>query len=408
MALVVAALAWPATATAQDPGETTHAAVTSNGVEYPYIVYTPTTYKPGAPLYVMVHGCQTTAETQMKANLINPVAEREGFVVLYPDVDAIGRAQPGPLHDCWKFFYPPSYFRGNSDVAAIADMTRTVMANRAIDAERVYLVGLSAGGLMASAAAAAYADLYAAVAIVESAGYADGFCFTNGVGIPVELSAQLAHVAMGDNARVVPRFVIGSDADLAFPASCAVKALDQGLRTNNLVLSGSQTGPLALTPAAVREEQKPDGLAYTVSEFRDPAGCLVGQRWIIHGMPHAWPGGNPEYEGYVHTKAPSGAEGTWAFMKRYRKSDTQMPCAEAPTQEPAPTTCQVRTVTITLPRGARVRSVVALIAGRRIKTARRGNRVTLTLPAGRKRVVLKIRRHGAGRTQVLRRSFTSC
>ncbi len=261
---------------------------------------------------------------------------------------------------------------------------------------------------MASAAAAAYADLYAAVGIVESAGYADGFCFTSGVGIPVELSAQLAHVAMGANARVVPRFVIGSDADLAFPATCAVKALDQGLRTNNLVLSGSQTTPLALTPTAVREEQKPDGLAYTVSEFRDPAGCLIGQRWIIHGMPHAWPGGDPQYEGYIHSKAPSGAEGTWAFLKRYRKSDTAMPCAEAPAATPATATCAARTITIMLPKGRRVRSVVALIAGHRTKTTRRGRRVTLTLPAGRKRVELRVRRHGPSRPQVIARTFAPC
>src|SRR5947199_9962844 len=120
----------------------------------------------------MVHGCETTAEQQMRANLYNPLAEREGFVVLYPDVDALGRAQPGPANQCWKFPYPPAWMRGNSDAAAIADMTRAVMAKLNVDRERVYLIGMSAGGLMASIDAAAYPDLYAAVGSVESAGYA--------------------------------------------------------------------------------------------------------------------------------------------------------------------------------------------------------------------------------------------
>ena len=176
-ALVVALLACvPGVAAAApdppDPGQTTSGTVTSNGTDYEYLLYTPTSYVPGraAPLLVMVHGCQTTAEQQMKATLFNQIAEREGFVVLYPDVDALGRAQPGPANQCWKFPYPPAWSRDNSDAAAIADMTRAVMAKLAIDAERVYLVGMSAGGLMTSIEAAAYPDLFAAVGIVASAG----------------------------------------------------------------------------------------------------------------------------------------------------------------------------------------------------------------------------------------------
>jgi poly(hydroxyalkanoate) depolymerase family esterase len=317
-----------------DPGQTTAGTVTSNGTEYQYLLYTPTSYRPGraAPLLVMVHGCQTTAEQEMKVTLYNQLAERERFVVLYPDVDALGRAQPGPANQCWKFPWPPSWMRDNSDAAAIADMTRTVMAMRTIDAERVYLIGASAGGLMAAIDAAAYPDLYAAVGIVVSSAYADWPCFTTGVGIPVATSAQLAFDQMGPRARVVPVIAIGSDADQAFPAACTDKALEQGLRTNNLVISGVQDGPIALTPAAVREEQKPSGYRYTVSSYRDPDGCLIGERWIIHGMPHAWPGGttDPKYRGFTDTKAPSGAEGSWAFFHRYTKRETSMPCAEAP------------------------------------------------------------------------------
>jgi poly(hydroxyalkanoate) depolymerase family esterase len=338
-ALVVALIACaPGAAAAasepQDPGQTTSGTVTSNGAEYRYLLYTPTSYAPGraAPLLVMVHGCQTTAEQQMRANLYNPVAEREGFVVLYPDVDALGRAQPGPANQCWKFPYPPAWWRGHSDAAAIADMTRAAMAPRAIDPERVYLVGISAGGLMASIEAAAYPDLFAAVGVVASSAYADWPCFATGVGIPVAASAQLAFEQMGPRARIVPRFVMSGDADQAFPPACNAKALEQGLRTNNLVLGASQDGPVSLSPAAVSRGQEPGGYAYTVRSYRDPAGCLIGERWLVHGMNHFWPGGttDPEYASFTDPKGPSGAEASWAFLSRYRRSDTAMPCAEAP------------------------------------------------------------------------------
>lgn len=345
LALVVGAVLalTPITATATpeqtDPGETTSGTVTSNGTEFPYLRYTPASYHEGRtlPLVVMVHGCQTTAQQEMELTRFNRLAERERFVVLYPEVDAVGQQLPGPLNHCWNFFEPTAYFRGGNDPAAIAVMTRQVMADLDIDPERVYLVGVSAGGLMASASAATHSDLYAAVAIVASAGYADGTCFTTGVGTPVEVNALLAFQQMGPRARVVPAITIGSDADQAFPATCTEKALQQSLRTNNLVLSGTQDAPLSLTSASVRDEQVPNGLAYTVSTFLDPDACLVGESWVIHGMPHAWPGG-ADYGGYTDTRAPDGAEATWSFLQRYRLSETSLPCAEASNRRTGPRT----------------------------------------------------------------------
>jgi poly(hydroxyalkanoate) depolymerase family esterase len=400
-----------------DPGQTTSATVTSNGTEYPYLLYTPTSYRAGrpAPLMVVVHGCQTTAAQEQKVTLYDKLAERAGFVVLYVDVDALGRTQPGPANQCWKFPYPPAWSRDGSDAAAIADMTRAVMATRAVDPERVYLVGVSAGGLMASIDAAAYPDLYAAVGIVESAGYVDFPCFATGVGIPVTTSAQLAFEQMGPRARIVPIFVIGSNGDLAFPAACANKAIEQGLRTDNLVISGSQDGPIALTPAAVRHEQKPGGDTYTVSSYRDPDGCLIGERTIIDGMPHAWPGGtsDPAYAGYSEPKAPSGAEISWAFFRRYAKRETSMPCAEAAVSKavapaPAPLRCRARWLLVRLPAG--VRGAGATVNGRRATARKTRGGVRVRLPAGtRARTTIVVRaRAGAGRHVMRRRTSRGC
>jgi len=397
-----------------DPGQTTPGTVRSGGVEYEYLLYTPTSYRPGraAPLLVVVHGCQTSAEQQMKASLYNPIAEREGFVVLYADVDAVGRAQPGPAYRCWKFPQSPPSWRDHSDAGAIADMTRAIMEQRTIDPERVHLIGISAGGLMASILAAAYPDLYAAVGVVASAGYGDWPCFTNGVGIPVATSAQLAFDQMGPRARVVPRLVIGSDGDQAFPAACSDKATEQGLRTNNLVLSGGQEGPLALTPAAVREEQVPDGYGYTVSTYRDPDGCLIGERWIIHGMPHAWPGGtsDPDYKNFTDPKGPSGAEGSWAFFRRYAKRETSMPCAEGPARSASalPRRCRARWLRVRLPSGSR--RIRASVNGRRVSARKARGGVRVRLPGGtRARTTVVVNaRSKAGRRVTRRHAYRGC
>ena len=328
------ALAPPSLAAGNGPGRTTTGTVISSGDEYRYRLFTPSSYsaRKRAPLLVMLHGCQTTAEQEQAVTLYDRLAERKGFVVLYADVDADGRNAPGPLANCWKFYDPESWQRGGGAAKAIAAMTRTAMSARSIDRERVYLAGISAGGLMASINAAAYPDLYAAVAVMSSAAYTDLACFATGVGVPAATSAQAAYAQMGPRARVVPIIVLGGDADLAFPWSCTAKALEQGLRTDNLVISGKQERPIPLHPAKVRKGRKPGGRSYTVRSYRDPSGCLVGESWRVHGMGHFWSGGtrDPAYAGYTDARGPSAARATWAFFERYRKSDTGMPCAEAP------------------------------------------------------------------------------
>ena len=39
-----------------------------------------------------------------------------------------------------------------------------------------------------------------------------------------------------------------------------------------------------LTPAAVRQEHKAGGYDSTVRTYRDPNGCLIGERWVVHGI----------------------------------------------------------------------------------------------------------------------------
>ena len=323
-------------AVATDPGTTVTGTVGSGALKHPYRVYIPSTYRPNvpAPLVVMTHGCQTTAEQQQRANLFDAVAERERFLILYPDVNPIeAELQPGPLKNCWQFPLPTSWLRGVGDPAAIAAMTRSVMTGWRVDPERVYMVGMSAGGFMTSIMAAAYPDLFAAVAINAGGAYADGTCIGVPAGMPVALSAQLARWQMGSRARVVPRLAMGGDADRGIPPGCVDKALEQGLRTNNLTLGLSQTGPISLSAASTRgvDGTEPDDYDSTVTTYLDPEGCMVGERWLIHGMDHFWPGGSsdPELAHFTDPKGPNGAEIAWEFFRRYTKSGTAPPCSEA-------------------------------------------------------------------------------
>ena len=406
-ALAASALALVSTAAhadAADPGRTEAFTYGSGPLRNSYIVYTPTTYRPGrpAPLLVMVHGCQTTAEQQMRANLYNQLAEREGFIVLYPDLDPTGQLQPGPLRQCWRFPIPTSQHRGQGDAAALAGMTRAVMnGGWNVDPERVYMMGMSAGGFMTSIMAAAYPDLYAAVGIMAAGAYADGLCIAgNPAALPVDVSARLAFEEMGPRARIVPRLVMGGSADLGITPACADKAFEQGMRTNNLVLGGAQDGPISLAPAATSDAAVPGGYPYTVRTYRDPSGCLIGERWLIHGMDHSWSGGSadPQFKSWTDPKGPSGAEASWAFFSRFTKSDTAMPCAETPP-------CAVR-IRLPLRNGERVRRVRTWVDGTRVRARFNHGRLKVKVQPP---VVVRVRaKTDGGRTIKLRRAVGSC
>ena len=395
-----------------DPGVTQSFEFDSGGVAFSYLVYTPSSYSRArpVPLLVMTHGCQTTAEQQMRANLYNQLAEREGFVVMYPDIDESGTMQPGPTRNCWRFPSPQSWHRDGGDAAAIAGMTRATIDRFHTDPERTYLMGMSAGGFMTSILAAAYPDLYAAVGIAAAGAYADSGCLFGNPGAPVEASAQLARDEMGSRARIVPRIVMGGDADAGISPACADKALEQGLRTNNLVLGDSQDGPIALTPASVREEAAPPGhYGSTVSTYRDPAGCLIGERWLIHGMNHFWPGGSndPKWANWTDPKGPSGAEISWHFFARYTRSDTAMPCAEAP-RASAPAGPRCRAHWLRLP--FRARSIRAKVNGRRVTARVVRGKPLVRLPGGRRArtVVSMSGRKASGRRFSTRRVYEGC
>jgi poly(hydroxyalkanoate) depolymerase family esterase len=313
------------------PGRVSHLTYGSGASAHPYLIYTPRGYQAGQrlPLIVMLHGCQTTAYQQMEANLYNPLADREHFVVAYPDVDAAEAAQPGVTRNCWQFSNPPDWQRGQGDGAAVAGITRSIIKAWNVNRQRVYLMGMSAGSFLTADMAATYPDLYAAVGENAGADYSDWKCLLQAKGTPpITVTSQNAYAQMGPRARIVPKIVIGGDVDQAVPPACADRALAQSLRTDNLAIDHSQTKPISLTPARVVQRQKPGGYNYAVRNYLDQHGCLIGQRYLVHGMNHFWSGGssNPKLQNFTDPKGPSAAVASWKFFSRFTLRNTADPC----------------------------------------------------------------------------------
>jgi poly(hydroxyalkanoate) depolymerase family esterase len=329
-------------------GSYQHAVQTEPTGSYDYWTYTPSTYRASrpAPLVVVVHGCNTTAVEQINANVAEPMAERNGVVLVYPDFR--NEADPAPdsgestnesllgTHParCWRFYdVAGDTQRGLGDPAAVADITRAVMAKRRIDPNRVYVVGMSSGAMLTSVLGATYPDLYAAIGVVAGCAYLDGgTCWGRSATDPdtAVVQGQAAAAEMGAAARVVPVIDIQGDSDGTVPPRSGFTVMRQWMTTANVVTTGTTSGPFPLEPTSTTRGRVPGGRAYTTFTYRGPHGCLAGQHVYVHGMGHFWPGGSRDKTWYEweDPTAPNGVDLTWSFFRRFTRTSTGGACTE--------------------------------------------------------------------------------
>jgi len=124
-------------------GSTEHA-IPVDGRDRTYRVYRPASLPDGepAPLVVMLHGGFGSADQAERAYGWDAKADREGFVVAYPD--GLGRAWAVGGGCCGR-----SGSTGVDDVAFVEAVVADVAGGVPIDPTRVYATGISNGGMLA-------------------------------------------------------------------------------------------------------------------------------------------------------------------------------------------------------------------------------------------------------------------
>lgn len=123
--------------------------------------YLPKGLKAGAPLVVVLHGCGQTASGYDTGAGWCELAAELGFAVLAPEQKAANNP-----NTCFDWFNPEDITRGQGECASIAAMIRAVVDTHRLDARRVFITGLSAGGAMTAAMLATYPELFAGGAII--------------------------------------------------------------------------------------------------------------------------------------------------------------------------------------------------------------------------------------------------
>ncbi|MEP6729514.1 MAG: PHB depolymerase family esterase [bacterium] len=246
-----------------------------------FVVYRPASFpekKEARALVVMLHGCTQTADDFARGTRMNVAAEREGFIVLYPE-------QPASAHPqkCWSWYNPEQSSRDKGETALLAGLIDSVAQAEGVSATRVSIVGMSAGAAMAANLGVAYPERYAALALHS--------------GIPAlaakDVTSALAMMRQG-----------ASDGD--------------ALGATALAAMGSHARPIPVMVLHGGDDRvvSPVNLAATVREWTvvNGGGAPVEQV-VFDGVGHAWSGGSSEG---TYT-APSGPDATGmivGFLKR--------------------------------------------------------------------------------------------
>jgi poly(hydroxyalkanoate) depolymerase family esterase len=123
--------------------------------------FVPDNLPPAPGLVVVLHGCgQTAAGYDLGAGW-STLAKRYGFALLMPEQQPSNNA-----NTCFNWFNPDDTTRDSGEACSIRQMIARMVSDHAIDAHRIFVTGLSAGGAMTSVMLATYPEVFAGGAII--------------------------------------------------------------------------------------------------------------------------------------------------------------------------------------------------------------------------------------------------
>lgn len=130
-----------------------------NEIKREYILYVPNDLPLNAPLVLVAHGYTSSAETIMSYSGMNKVAEKEKFLVVYPQGTVDSRNN--------NFFNVGYDFHKDSkidDLGFIKSLVKNLITEYKINSEQVFATGMSNGGDLSYYLACNASEIFKAVA----------------------------------------------------------------------------------------------------------------------------------------------------------------------------------------------------------------------------------------------------
>ena len=255
-----------------------------------FVYYAPPNLDPNkpAPIVIVPHGFVMNGEMMYNITQYHQLADREGFVVFYPDA-ALGvvpwNVGPGLLCGMGAVF--PGI---NADQAFVDAMVKFAEDDRCVDNDHVFMTGFSMGGY-----------------------------FSNETGCRNPKVKAIAphsggtHELQGCLPRKMPVMIMHYDSDTLIGYDCGVDSRNKWVRQNGCEASSPRVEPLPQGKCEYYRNCK-NGQVAMCSFKQPPQGgeLIMGHGWAGGARPAGASGGSFSING------PSSAtEISWNFFKQY-------------------------------------------------------------------------------------------
>ncbi len=257
------------------------------------------------PLVMVLHGCRQDNHDIERISNFNALADRHGFLVVYPFVTSYRGVRN---RNCWGWWFDREIHAGAGEVEDLWQIVEEVCAAYAVDDKRIHVTGLSSGAGMAVAMMVAHGDKIASGAAVA--------------GVPYGEKAEAVVHAMNPQPRNRPVVAIATEMR---------REMGEGRRTVPIQIVHSHDDDKVLIKSA---EVLRDSWGYHFGvdlrdAYRTSSGETAGTRWehrqyrngnafsaietlFLEGPGHGWYGGNPGR--FSYPDAPDVSAAIWKFF----------------------------------------------------------------------------------------------
>ncbi len=265
-----------------------------------FLYYRPVSPEP-VPLLIVLHAGDTQVSNARKLEF-EALADRDHFAIVYPKA----------INQKWADGRRTDFTRNNprvDDVAFLRELIDSLIQQRIADPQRIYVTGLSDGGIMAYRAGCEMADRVAAIASVSA-------------------SMPLGYNYICHPSTALPVLAINGTADAIMPWAGGQVRIGGATRDYGAIIPVSDTLAFWKRKASCKDNEKLETLAEDKSTAMTAIkhsweGCDVRQ-YEIRGGGHGWPGKYTPlliaypYPGNMMMKLDATTE-IWEFFKDKRK-----------------------------------------------------------------------------------------
>jgi len=260
------------------------------------------------PLVVMLHGCKQTIDDFATGTRMNLLADANRFAVVYPE-----QSKHAHAHRCWHW-YDDSEAAGRGEARAVASLVDALVAEHGFDAERVYVVGLSAGAGLAALLALHYPERFAAIGLHSAPAIGEAHTSMGAMDV-MRRGARHNPVTLIDAAVDVraypgmPAIIVHGQADHVVSPKNADQLALQFLRLNGFL---DEQGAWR-----AGSERSGEGAGATTHDY-----VMGGKRVVklcqVAELGHAWAGGDDAVP-FHSQKGPDASALFWEFFRYQRR-----------------------------------------------------------------------------------------